>query len=84
MIEMEVTQVKAGNQYFTQYEFGPHGLEFNKSTTLSLVLPYPDGKLVSLRWFNPERNQWELQETKPVRSGKVEFSVNHFSKYGIS
>jgi hypothetical protein len=83
-IELEATQAKIGEQYITVYEFGPHGLEFNKATKLSLLLPYAEGTIVTFRWFNPETNQWEVQARKPVRNGKVEFSVNHFSKYGIS
>lgn len=84
VIEMDVTQVKVGEQYFTQYEFGPHGLVFNKATKLNLELPYENGRVVSLRWFNPETEKWELQESRQVQNGKVEFKVYHFSKYGIS
>jgi hypothetical protein len=83
-IEMSVTQTESRGRFYTEYEFGPHGLEFNKATTLSLALPYANGTVVSLRWFNPDSDQWELQERSLVRNGKVEFSVYHFSKYGIS
>ena len=83
-IEMSVTQTESRGRFYTEYEFGPHGLEFNKATTLSLALPYSNGTLVSLRWFNPDTNQWELQERERVSNGRVEFSVYHFSKYGIS
>jgi len=83
-IEMSVRQVEVGGRYNTEYEFGPHGLEFNKATTLRLPLPYANGTWVTLRWFNPDSGQWELQERKQVRNGSVEFSIYHFSKYGIS
>ncbi len=83
-IEMSVRQVEVNGRYITEYEFGPHGLEFNKATTLSLSLPYADGTIVSLRWFNPDTNQWELQQRQRVWNGKVSFSIYHFSKYGIS
>lgn len=83
-IEMSVTQTESRGRYYTEYEFGPHGLEFNKATTLRLPLPYANGTWVALRWFNPDTNQWELQERKQVRNGRVEFSLYHFSKYGIS
>ena len=83
-IEMSVTQTEVRGRYVTEYEFGPHGLEFNKATTLSLQLPYANGTWVALRWFNPDSGQWELQARNQVRNGKVEFSIYHFSKYGIS
>ena len=83
-IEMSVTQTEVRGRYVTEYEFGPHGLEFNKATTLSLQLPYANGTCVALRWFNPDSGQWELQARNQVRNGKVEFSIYHFSKYGIS
>lgn len=83
-IDMKVTQVETRGRCYTEYEFGPHGLEFNKATTLSLALPYDDGTWVALRWFNPDTDQWELQERQQVSNGRVEFSIYHFSKYGIS
>lgn len=83
-IDMYVKQTKPGERYYTEYEFGPHGLVFNTPSTLGLSLPYADGTVVSLRWFNPQTNEWEWQASKSVRNGKVEFSVYHFSKYGIS
>lgn len=83
-IDMKVTQTEVRGRFNTEYEFGPHGLEFNKATTLRLPLPYANGTWVTLRWFNPDTNQWELQERRQVRSGTVEFSIHHFSKYGIN
>ena len=83
-IDMKVTQTEVRGRFYTEYEFGPHGLEFNKATTLRLPLPYANGTWVTLRWFNPDSDQWEVQERKQVRSGKVEFSIYHFSKYGIN
>lgn len=83
-ITMNVVQAKVGNCYFTEYEFGPHGLVFNKPTQLTISLPYANGTMVTLRWLNPQTGQWEVQATRAVGAGKVQFQVYHFSKYGIS
>ncbi len=83
-IDMKVKQTKIDKKYCTMYEFGPKGLEFNRTSTLTLLLPYPEGTVVTLRWFNPGTGQWEVQDSKPVRFGRVQFGVWHFSKYGIS
>lgn len=83
-IDMKVKQVKIDKHVCTLYDFGPDGLRFKRPSTLTLGLPYPDGTVVTLRWYNPETGNWEVQDSKPVRFGRVQFSINHFSKYGIS
>jgi len=83
-IEMEVRQGKANGRFYTLYDFDPDGLVFKQPSKLTLTLPYTDGTLVTLRWFNPESRRWEWQESQPVKNNKVVFSIRHFSKYGIS
>jgi predicted small lipoprotein YifL len=66
------------------YNFGPDGLVFNRPCRLSLTVGVPDGRVLSLYWFNESNGQWERQQSTTVRGGRVQFSVSHFSKYGIS
>lgn len=83
-IDMDVTQLKSQGRFFTCFDFGPDGLVFNQPSLLTLSLPYPEGTSVSLYWLNPATGQWEVQEVKTVRAGKVQFLIHHFSKYGIN
>jgi len=69
----------------TFYDFGPDGLVFKKSATLTLETNLPNGKVLSLYWYNPAADRWVLQQTAKVdKYGNVKFTVDHFSKYGIS
>ncbi len=66
------------------FDFGPDGLVFEKSTTLFYDVKDPNGTIKTLTWFDPVANQWVVQAQAKVKNGRVTFSVNHFSKYGIS
>lgn len=68
----------------TVFDFGPDGLVFSKPSTLSLETDRADGSTLRLFWWNEAARRWELQESCVVEGGCVHFSVNHFSKYGIS
>ena len=83
-IKMSAEQKKTWRGYYTEFDFGPDGLVFNKPSSLSLTLPYPDGKMVACYWYNPSTGKWDWQESQPVKNNKVVFSILHFSKYGIS
>ena len=84
IITMSAEQTKTSGGYYTEFDFGPDGLVFNKPSSLSLTLPYPDGKMVACYWYNPSTGKWDWQESQPVKNNKVVFSIRHFSKYGIS
>ncbi|MCP4632419.1 MAG: hypothetical protein GY855_05795 [candidate division Zixibacteria bacterium] len=74
------------------YDFGPDGTEFDVSTTLSLDMDAledynPNSKAfigAELRLYNPNTGAWELQEIDTtIIDGKVEFNIDHYSRYGI-
>jgi hypothetical protein len=68
----------------TEFDFGPDGLRFNKACTLTKQTGQPDGRVMTLWYFNPRTNAWERVDQAPSRGGKVSFSIYHFSKYAIS
>ena len=69
------------------FEFGPTGLTFSSSATLSVdedVLGGHAGNEVNLYWLNPLNLRWVLQEqAHPDTNGVVSFRIDHFSMYGI-
>ncbi|MCP4632700.1 MAG: hypothetical protein GY855_07215 [candidate division Zixibacteria bacterium] len=74
------------------YNFGPDGKEFDVPTTLKLEIAAledynPKAKPfigAELRLYNPQTRQWELQEIdNSIEDGFVEFSIDHYSRYGI-
>lgn len=73
-----------GRQSSAIVDFGPDGLVFERPTTLFYDVNDPDGAVKTLTWFNPSTNRWVVMGTARVQNGRVTFSVNHFSKYGIS
>ena len=66
------------------YECSPDGLEFEEPIQVKQAVDKPDGKSYGLFYDNPAFNAWQLEQVSPVKSGKVEFEIHHFSKYGIS
>ncbi len=70
------------------FEFGPDGLIFSKSAILTIDAgAFIDSTVNSVAWYyyNPETGKLELQDVYDVKNGKVEISVDHFSRYvGIS
>jgi len=68
----------------TEFDFGPDGLRFNRPCTLTKKTGQPDGRLMTLWYFNPRTNSWERVDQAPSRNGEVSFPISHFSKYAIS
>lgn len=73
-------------------EFGPSGLVFNTPATLSIEFSAiedfaDDGEELigaEIRYWNPNTSEWELQEIDyDVDDGTVDFTIEHFSRYGI-
>lgn len=68
----------------TEFDFGPDGLVFKRACTLTKMTGQPDGRTMTLWYFNPRTNLWERVATAPSRNGQVSFPIWHFSKYAIS
>ncbi len=67
------------------YDFGPDGLEFARDCELRLKTGFHKGDKITLYWFNPDKNKWQVeQRVKVGKKGAVEFKIRHFSKYAIS
>ena len=69
-------------------EFGPDGLTFATSSTLTLDVQAVDWDGVSkilIWWLNPATNKWELEGVGQLSRDRttVTFNVDHFSMYGI-
>ncbi|MBD3170428.1 MAG: hypothetical protein GF307_13165 [candidate division Zixibacteria bacterium] len=74
------------------FDFGPDGLTFSASATLEIEMAAledynPNDKPfvgAEIYYFNPSTGAWELQEVDTdIGDGKVEFNIDHFSRYGI-
>lgn len=94
-IEVTVTPIKGNNwgNKSVEFDFSPDGLVFLEPAKLSLSykdlnLEFVDGSddvgVVNLFWYNPSTRTWEFQESSKISKGKVEFQIDHFSKYGVS
>lgn len=68
----------------TIFEFGPDGLVFILPAMLTLETDRPDGTLLRIYWWNPDKRVWVFQQAATVRDGRVSFMIRHFSKYGIA
>ncbi len=74
-----------------ELEFGPDDLFFsppaqiviNAGSLNALRAPKYDGT-VKLYYYNPETDEWLLQQESKINKGKVTFEIDHFSKFGIS
>lgn len=68
------------------FEFGPDGLEFSKSATLSFDMNELDGDAskAKLYYYDPVKKKWNYQVTVDVVDDIAEFAIDHFSKYAIS
>jgi hypothetical protein len=67
-------------------DFGPDGLVFLKPASLILhgdVLEAAEGDLLTLYWYNPDSDQWEIEQEAKVINSHAAFSINHFSRYAI-
>ncbi|MBN4076339.1 hypothetical protein JYT16_01340 [Gemmatimonas aurantiaca] len=68
------------------FEFGPDGLVFGESATLSFDISELSSNTdyVDLYWWNPDTGDWEYQRTvRADRDGIVSFPIDHFSMYGV-
>lgn len=67
------------------YDFSPDGLVFNLPASLEVDAgKLEKGTTFNLFWWNPESSTWEFQQECVVDHHKIEFEVQHFSKYGIA
>lgn len=82
-ISMRVEDL-GGRKSAALFDFGPDGLVFEKPSTLFFDVRDPNGTVKTLTWWDPVAEKWVVQGTARVRDGRVTFSLNHFSKYGIS
>ncbi len=72
-----------------ELDFGPDGLVFSQPATLmfgTTLLGSKEGDQLTLRWFNPETQTWEVVQKVLVTPGllMVTFNISHFSRYAIS
>lgn len=73
-------------------EFGPENLSFdppgkiviNVGSLNSLKSPKNGDGFVRLYYYDPDADEWLLQQEAKIEKGKVTFSIEHFSKFGIS
>ncbi len=68
------------------FEFCPSGLVFNSPAKLEFDMSELDSKAdyAKLFYYHPAYKIWVLQSIKKVESKRVEFDINHFSRYAIS
>jgi hypothetical protein len=69
--------------------FDPDGQVFSTPATLmfgTTLLGSKEGDQLTLRWFNPETQSWEVVQKVMVVPGMlmVTFNISHFSRYAIS
>jgi hypothetical protein len=67
-------------------DFGPDGLVFLKPASLVLkgdLLQASEGEVLTLYWYNPESDLWEVEQEVNISNSQAEFSVYHFSRYAI-
>lgn len=94
-IEVTVTPIKGNNwgNKSVEFDFSPNGLVFLEPANLTLNykdlnLEFVDGGddvgVVNLFWYNTSTKTWEFQESSKITHRKVNFSIDHFSKYGVS
>ena len=81
--KMEFAEDGSVRKYF---EFGPHGLVFNKPAQLKLSYKELGKSMVDLLWLNEETGQWQFSfEGQLDKDGKNVFiNVNHFSRYALA
>ena len=87
-ITVEPTTVTDRDGTKVLLEFGPDGLHFSTSATLSIdtrSIGWDGRSKIILWWLNPATSGWEVQQVGVVSSDglSVSFSVDHFSMYGI-
>ena len=73
--------------YVAEFDFGPDGLEFRKRAKLVLDsswLGLQKGQHAVLRYYNEETDLWEEISSTTVKRDRVNFYIEHFSKYAIS
>ena len=74
-----------------EFDFGPDGLFFsppaqivlNAGSLNALRAPRHDG-VVRLYFYDPDTDEWFLQQEAEIHRGTVTFEVDHFSKFGVS
>jgi len=69
--------------------FDPDGQVFSEPATLmfgTTLLGSKEADQLTLRWFNPETQSWEVVQKVLVVPGMlmVTFNISHFSRYAIS
>lgn len=83
-----VVKTPVSGKSVLDFTFGPSGLVFSKDATLEIdISAFDDADMtyVNWYWYNPATSSWELEEVVPVKNGKVEIPVSHFSRYvGLS
>jgi len=62
----------------------PAKIVINAGSLNSLRSPKHGGGVVKLFYYDPDTDEWLLQQETKIEKGKVTFSIDHFSKFGIS
>jgi hypothetical protein len=85
-IRIIATKARINNKPSSVFEFGPDGLVFNERSILDYDMAQINAaaKTANLYYYDPNVNEWILQETKDVENGRIKFSIYHFSKYAIN
>jgi hypothetical protein len=68
----------------TIYQFGPDGLKFLSPALLLHRAREPNGRVLTLWYFNPKTQQWEKTGTTRVIGGVATFPILHFSKWKVT
>ncbi|MBD3258936.1 hypothetical protein GF377_10920 [candidate division GN15 bacterium] len=72
---------------FLTLDFGPDGLQFSSSATLTVdarAVNWDGRSRVALYWLNPLTNKWVYQTSVlPDKDGDLVYDIDHFSMYGI-
>jgi len=74
-------------RYVAEFDFGPDGLEFRKKAKLVLDsswLGLEKGQHAVLRYYNENTGLWGEISSTAVKQGRVNFYIEHFSKYAVS
>lgn len=62
----------------------PAKIVINAGSLNSMRSPKHGGGIVKLFYYDPDADEWLLQQEAKIEKGKVTFSIDHFSKFGIS
>ncbi len=93
-VEITTCVVKGNkrNRYSAiEFDFGPDGQQFSSPAqivisgrSLNALRSPRHGGVVRLYFYDPETDEWLIEQEAKIIKGKVTFEIDHFSKFGIS